>query len=204
MSATNLRKAFVWRAVFPRDAKNLSASGLHWRPETRDGGKISPWTSASFDALWRAIKEFIPAGVLRNQALEAISGLDCEIAEGASCDAKTPEPASVAAARQLIEQASVDDGTYKKAFAGVLGELVCGGDRDAVHILRELLRNGRIKDAGTEAPALVERIVSTDMSKDCPVSALLTDDDQAKLRAVAKAAAPPPPKPPAPLPARKN
>jgi hypothetical protein len=35
---------------------------------------------------------------------------------------------------------------------------------------------------GTEAPALVERLIN----KECPVSAALTDDDKAKLRAFQK------------------
>ena len=205
MTATDLSNAFVWRAVFPRDTpKNLLTSTLNWRPETRDGSEAPLWTSASYDALRRQIAEIVPEGYRRNEALERIRSLDCGTGGLSSCDATAPEPASVAAARRMIERASVGDATYKKALAGVLGDLVCGGDApaDAVHILRGLLKNGRIADAGVEALALVERI----LSKDCPVSAVLADDDKAQLRAVAKKPALPSPKKPAPAPppARKK
>ena len=95
----------------------------------------------------------------------------------------------------------------KRLFAGVLGELVCGGDGDAIYILRGLATNERIKDAAAEALALVNRIMNKDdNSKDCPVSAVLTDDDKAKLCAIVKAVSPPPPPPrqPAQPPARKQ
>jgi hypothetical protein len=68
-----------------------------------------------------------------------------------------------------------------------------------------LATNERIKDAAAEALALVNRIMNKDdNSKDCPVSAALTDDDKAKLRAIMKAVAPPPPRQPAQPPARKK
>ena len=212
MTATNLSHAFVWRAVFPRDANNLSAAGLNWRPVAWDGRKFSPWTSARYNALMRQIAEIVPEGDRRKWALGNLRGLDCETGEPWSCDAKAGKPAAVAEERQMIEHASVDHATYEKALAGVLGELVCGGDGDAIYILRGLAINERIKDAAAEALALVNRILNKDdNSKDCPVSAVLTDDDKARLRAIVKAVAPPvplqpppPPKQPAQPPARKK
>ena len=188
MTAANLSKAFVWRTVFPQSANSLLAFGLNWRPEVSDGSEVSPWTNASYEAFSRAVEEIVPEGLSRTAALERIRSLDCKAAGLASCDVKAPEPASVAAARQMIEQASIDEASYKKALAGVLGELVCRGDGRAPRFLRGFVRNHRIYDAGAEAPALVDRI----MNKDCPVSAVLTDDFRAALRAVAKDAASPP------------
>jgi hypothetical protein len=52
----------------------------------------------------------------------------------------------------------------------------------AIHILRGVLANGRIDALGAEAPALATRI----LSKDCPVSPTLTEDDKARLRAFRK------------------
>ncbi len=88
----------------------------------------------------------------------------------------------------LFPKISVDKATYAKALAGSLGGLVCDGDSNAIFILRGLLRNYRIKATGAEAAKLAERI----QGKDCPVSAVLTEDDRAKLRAVVKVAAPTP------------
>jgi hypothetical protein len=149
--------------------------------------KVSPWTSASYDALRREIEEILPKSGRRDDALGRIRSLDCNAGELSSCDAKALQPASVAAGRRVIEQASVDNDVYNLSLAAVLGEVVCGGDGAAVHILRALLNTDRISATTVEAPALVERI----LSKDCPVSAVLGDDDKAKLRAAAKKHAPP-------------
>jgi uncharacterized protein YjbI with pentapeptide repeats len=214
MTATNLNYAMVWRTEFT-DAfntnalvKNLSTSGLFWRPELWKvginpssnlfGSWTSPWTSAEYDALKREIEEVVPTGERRIEALRSIQRLDCARSELQSCDPNMPEPASVAAARQMIKQASVDDATYKKAVADELGELFCGEDGDAINILRGLLKNFQISgETGGFSLTLVELI----MSKNCPVSALLTDDDKAKLHALKKAVAPPPvPQEPAPAP----
>ena len=204
MTATNLSHAFVWRAVFPRDANNLSAVGLNWRPVAWDGQESSPWTTARYNALMRQIAEIVPEGARQKWALGNLGSLDCETGEPWSCDAKAGEPAAVAEERQMIEHASVDRATHENALAGALGELVCGGDGDAIYILRGLATNERIKDAAAEALALVNRIMNKDdNSKDCPVSAALTDDDKAKLRAIVKAVAPPPRQPAQP-PARKK
>jgi hypothetical protein len=53
--------------------------------------------------------------------------------------------------------------------------------------LRGLLANGRFEATGAEAPALAERI----LSKDCPISAALIEDDKAKLRALQARTRPP-------------
>src|SRR5262249_41047335 len=54
----------------------------------------------------------------------------------------------------------------------------------AIHILRGLLANGRFDATGSEAPALATRI----LSKDCPVSASLTDDDKVRLLQIKQSA----------------
>jgi hypothetical protein len=180
----------------------LSVHGTRWRPETQVRDDVSPWTNARYDALRQRIEQIVPAGDHRTEALANIRSLDCDVAGLSSCDAAAPEQASVAAARRMIEQASVNDATYKKALVGEFGELICGGDGDAVYILRGLLRSKSIKAAGVEASTLVARI----MSKNCPVSVALTDDDIASLRTVAKEAVPPPPQEltPTPQPPRRK
>jgi hypothetical protein len=75
-----------------------------------------------------------------------------------------------------------------KALAAELKTLVCSRDDNAGFVLRGLSRKpeefslgvSRLAAAGPEAPALVDFI----MSKDCPVSASLTDADKAKLLSI--------------------
>jgi uncharacterized protein YjbI with pentapeptide repeats len=191
LMATNLTNAFVWRAVFPKDApKNLLAPDLNWLPEAPNYPKKSPWISSSYDALRRDMQNVVPEGVQRTDALKRIEILDCEkkSSELASCDPKSDPPASVTQRRRDIEKASVSEATYKKALAASLGRLLCDGDSNAIYVLRALSNyrksssNSRIEDTGTEAQALAARI----LSRDCPVSAALTEDDKAKLRAFQK------------------
>jgi hypothetical protein len=78
-----------------------------------------------------------------------------------------------------LAQASVDDAAYKKALATELRGLVCASDVNAIYILRgtRIFATEPLVNTGREAPALVDFI----MSKDCPLSASLTDADRAKL-----------------------
>ena len=81
-----------------------------------------------------------------------------------------------------MEDGRVDDTAYEKALASALKTLLCSGD--TAPILPKLtqaspmdLPPGRFAAAGPEASALVDFI----MSKDCPVSASLTDGEKANL-----------------------
>ena len=128
--------------------------------------------------------ESLPAGDLRDKALDRIRSLDCANPDPtlASCDPSIPPPPEAAAWRKALEDARVDDAAYAKALAAELKTLVCSAGDDATYILRGLLRGARyhesrLEAAGVEAPALVDFI----MSKDCPVSAALTDADKAEL-----------------------
>ena len=77
----------------------------------------------------------------------------------------------------MLEDARLDNSAYAKALAGALNTLVCSDFDDVAYILRGLLTNGRLASTDMEAPRLVQNI----MSKDCPVSASLTDTDKARL-----------------------
>ena len=100
--------------------------------------------------------------------------------------------------QKKLARASVGDAAYAKTLATELRSLVCESDANALyilHILRGIARGPgreRLAQTGREAPALVDFV----MSKDCPVSASLTDDDKAKLLRIKKVAeqisAPPP------------
>jgi hypothetical protein len=108
----------------------------------------------------------------------------------ASCDPAAAPPPEVLVWQKELATAGIGDATYAKALATELRNLVCASDTDVTHVLRGIIReepvtllvkegksSARLADPGREAPALVDFI----MSKDCPVSASLTDDDRAKL-----------------------
>jgi hypothetical protein len=75
---------------------------------------------------------------------------------------------------------------YKKALFGELKALACSGDADARYVVRGLAMYGGIKDTGAEAAGLVDAI----LNQDCPVSAVLTEQDKAALKKLAKEAQP--------------
>ena len=131
----------------------------------------------------------------RDDSLDRISRLDCNNPDRtlASCDPSLPPPPEAAGWRRSLEDARVDEAAYAKALAAALKTLVCLGGGDAIDTLRGLvlstpeesfLPDAGFAAAGPEAPALVDFI----MSKDCPVSASLTEADKARLLRIKQAA----------------
>jgi uncharacterized protein YjbI with pentapeptide repeats len=156
------------------DGANMSgaevwrASFAHasWTAVSVDGLNASPISKTDFAEL-QAITKEKPEGEERKSALEYIDNLNPDI------------PVNEASAGELVEQKSV-----AASLADQLETLACSVDEDALYIVRGLLANDRIKDARAKAPDLVEAI----LSKDCPVSAALTDADKAALTKIAKEA----------------
>jgi hypothetical protein len=83
--------------------------------------------------------------------------------------------------RKALEAASVDDKAYTEALAKTLKELVCSGSDEAIHVVRGEGFQARLSAAGAAASDLIDDLTNKD-SKDCPVSASLTDEDRARLR----------------------
>ncbi len=114
---------------------------------------------------------------MRDDALKRIETLDCGNKALASCDPYDAPPPEVLVWQKELAAAGADDRQYAIALATELRGLVCANDAKAIHILRGIIKWGRLAKTGQEAPALVDFI----MSKDCPVSAALTEDDKATL-----------------------
>jgi hypothetical protein len=134
---------------------------------------------------------FIQDGTARVQAFANIESLKCPSHDPslADCDSSAQPPADAVAWRKTLEDASVSTATYPEALARELKTLICSGARDTIYVLRGLLRsdpnsNSRFADTGSEAPTLVDSV----LSKDCPASASLTADDNASLLQVMQAA----------------
>ena len=192
LRATSLSMAFLWRTnradripgapnpTAPSDVR-LPDAPDHWLPIWRDGqGNVHPWNEQVYDELRRAI-ESVPAGLPRVQALESFRRADCGSSDPAlaSCDPSVPPPPEAAVWRKSLEDAKVNESSYAKALATTLKTLVCSGGDEAVFVLGGIASplNNSLAAAGPEAPALIDFI----MSKDCPVSAPLTDAVKADL-----------------------
>lgn len=192
INATNFSGAFLWRTQWgnflPGDL------GAVWLDETLElwkpvWGRIRdvpvPWTANDYAELRNSMNS-IPEGEMRDNALERIKILNCGNRDAdlldedlASCDPAVPPP-EVQDWQKALLKANVNETAFPKALAMELRNLVCGNDANAIYILRGIsgiIEYGRLWETGREALALVEFI----MSKDCLVSASLTDDDKSRL-----------------------
>jgi uncharacterized protein YjbI with pentapeptide repeats len=186
MTAASLAEAFLWRARFPMPAPNsLFAPNLHWDAKA----KKSPWdktqydwANMNYDDLRTRIGKALPDSEAREDTLKGVANLDCNSKRNdlAPCDAKARPAEFVREAQKKIENASIDEDKYANALRESLAELACGGDDNAAYIVRGTVANGRIAATRGEARALVDHI----LSPVCPVSAKLTREDKARLRAV--------------------
>jgi hypothetical protein len=118
----------------------------------------------------------IPDGKMRDDAVKRIERLDFSNPDKylASCDPAAKPPRAVQDWREALKPASVDNPAYAKALAIELQKLVCAADVNAIHIWRGIIGHRGFGEIGPETPALVNFI----MTKGCPVSASLTDEDQ--------------------------
>src|SRR5262249_32445409 len=140
-----------------------------------------PWDAKAYEGL-RGLMTSVPKAKMREAALKRIEALDCGNPDQtlASCDPAAAPPPEALDWQKRLAPASVDDAAYAKALASELQGLVCASDANAIHILRGVMRGGtdaRLAATGREAPPLIDFI----LSKDCPVSAALTEGDKARL-----------------------
>lgn len=148
--------------------------GPVWRPH--DSGAESepvPWDSQAYENL-KDLMNGIPEGERREAALNKIKRLDCANRTLASCDPAAEPPQEVLHWQKQFAQPSVGDAAFEKIDAKVIRDLVCQNDPNAIYILRRLSKGGRLLSWGRE-------FVDFIMSKHCPVSTLLTDEDKVEL-----------------------
>lgn len=186
VNATDYSGAFLWRTNW--GGTRLGSIKLEkdedstwkpvWEPSNSDPLSHPPWDAKAYEELL-VLMNSIPEGKMREAALKRIEVLDCsnEDKNLASCDPAATPPPEVLDWQKKLSAASVEGADYEKALATELRSLVCESDVDAIQILRGIIRSTRLAETDHEAPALVDFI----MSKDCPVSGALTDDDKTKL-----------------------
>ena len=202
--ATDLSDALLWRADFgvlsKSDAAKLVALRLppasdQWLPVwIKSGIKVDAWGDGYQDL--RKGMKLIPAGPLRDKALDRIRRVDC--ANPDSTLAPCSPLADDTSQKKSLEDARVEDSAYAKTLAAVLKDLVCNGvdngafyftgrpsivHDSAIYVLRGLAfsflaQTSRIGATGPEAPALIEDFIK---SKDCLVFTTLGDADKAAL-----------------------
>jgi hypothetical protein len=179
INATDFSGAILWRTNWGiMDRAKLGAVRLGsatW--ELRDTWDATRYAKA-YEGV-RGLMTSIPDTKMREAALKRIESLDCGNPDKtlASCDPSVAPPPEVLDWQKKLTAASVDGEAYATVLATELRSLVCASGTDAIHILRGVLSNGQLAETDREAPGLVDHI----MSKDCPVSASLTDDDKATL-----------------------
>ena len=78
-----------------------------------------------------------------------------------------------------------DKDDIDEAVADTLGELICSEEPNRIEVLRELLRSGLILEAGSQMPALADRITSPK----CPVAKTLMDEDKRAIATASEKAA---------------
>jgi uncharacterized protein YjbI with pentapeptide repeats len=192
LEGTDLSDVFLWRSGGAPYIRMIlfSESGNTWSPVAKEGGEVQPWGVAEYDRLRKTL-ESLPAGELRDQALERIKVLDCPNPDpalascdppGASVPPLEPPPEAAALRKSLEEEAAHTNETkdYPGALAKSLRDLVCPGDDNAIHVVRGEGFRSRLLEAGDAAFGLIRELTNKD-SEDCPVAASLTDADRAAL-----------------------
>ena len=140
--------------------------------------------AGTFDQLLQ-IESPCPTCHVSDPPLDRIRSLNCASPDPtlASCDPPFSwipplvPPHEATDWRKSLEDAHDRDyAAYATTLAAELRSIVCSLGDNATYVLRGLMRE-RLGATGPEAPALVDFI----LSKDCPVSASLTDADKANL-----------------------
>lgn len=188
IAAADFSGSELWRIKTDDVKADTSApiklEGVRWLPEN---GFHQPWSEESYQILRQWLTELLQGDALSN-ALSRIDRLDCNNPDSSllSCGYKrfdwiTGSVAQPEAVTNLNVLATSDD--YTAGLANVLLKLVCADNADALYILRGLTDNDRLAEVGDE-------LVDTIDSPKCPVAALLTFDDKARLHADQRPSAP--------------
>jgi uncharacterized protein YjbI with pentapeptide repeats len=207
LNATELSGSFLWRTTWQRGSARIATIRLQdvkWEPvwieATHPFSAPIPWTGESYTDLQRLVErvpatEMLPAAMqseMRAAALQRLVTLDCDNLDKtlAPCDPAALLPPEAQDLRTTLEKVVVDDAAFARALIATWRELLCAGDNDTIHILRGILHPRMIAGStlGNSYDVPAWRLLKTDgeaptfvnavMSKDCPLSELLTDDDK--------------------------
>jgi uncharacterized protein YjbI with pentapeptide repeats len=177
INATDFSDALLWRTNPPMPPSAVSAVRMSESPEA--------WLQPSADTVYKAVLTIfnsVPSGTLRDRALKRFGSLSCPSSDSTltSCDPSVTPPPEAIKRHQILEAARVANETYATALAKTLKGLVCSGDDDAIYVVRGKGFQSRLAAAGAAASGMIDDLMNKG-SKDCPVSASLTDADRAKL-----------------------
>ena len=166
-NGADLSGAEMWRA-------NFEISSLATVTGVISEGKEV--TKNGFIALRKEIAEGVPEGLSRETALKRIEKLNPE----------GPYASKIEASQEHVLKAgrAVDSTAYQTALADELTSLACSVNTNSVYVVRGLIAGGRIRATGKQAIRLVDDILKAD----CPVSGVLTEQDRAALKKLAKEA----------------
>jgi uncharacterized protein YjbI with pentapeptide repeats len=213
--ATDLRDAFLWRTSWPHARleslleTNADGLKLNWRPEGERTLKGRPafWTDHSYRILLKDLTAAIRSQEERVEALRAVEILDCnKFKQLASCDPKAAIPPEVKREQTSVERAGINEVAFQNALAAQLREFLCSGNTNMIYALRGIvhaqrdvskdlpiatgfINSDRLSATGPHADNLVDFL----MSKDCPISGSLSDEDKGRLLQIKREAEKQPP-----------
>lgn len=98
----------------------------------------------------------------------------------AAADQAAGETSPASEVRAAFMAHAVTPVAYRHGLAQGLSDLVCAGDPKAAFIVHGLLENGRMADAGFQAPAAIDTI----LAGECSGEVTLAADDKARLIAL--------------------
>ena len=210
LDATELSGSFLWRTTWQKGSTQIGAIRLQdakWEPIWIEAehpfSEPIPWTNETYAQLRRLVErgptpENVPAAMQRQAraaALQRLVKLDCDNLDKTltPCNPAAAPPPEAQDLRDTLETAAVADAVFVRALIAAWQELVCAGGSDKIHILRGILHPRliqgstvgdsydfpawRLFQTGDDAPGFVNAV----MSNDCPLSALLTDEDKTLL-----------------------
>jgi uncharacterized protein YjbI with pentapeptide repeats len=193
LEAADLRGAFLWRGTgaLPSYSSNrrpaaisLPADADLWDPVWRDAhGNTRTWDKEDFRAL-RELIESLPAAGDRDEAVKRVSRLDCSSTESNSATWSCRPTPQNDPWRKALEDAGVNRAEYYKSSEMAWKQVVCASDADAIYALRGFLPDAKRGIVASRLEGADTSLVNFIMSKDCPVSAALTDADRANLLGV--------------------
>ena len=192
--AIDLSGAYLWRSEWTQVEMQavLLDDMPTWKPVTRGFRTQPAWDEDAYNKLINLSE----IKALPSSTMDRLFRLKCKDYADKSlqpCDANaSPSPDTLKFQAIMEASRAADVNVYRVALAAVFRELVCSpDDPNAIYVLRALAGQPFDEPSTSQLRRLGSEVVKTInhfVSKDCPVSQLLTAEDKARLQTIATSA----------------